>query len=153
MVEIILVIEYFLAKSIPKTQRAITNLKLQKLLYYAQGFFMASNNNDMLFRDELQAWVHGPVCHEVYTRYKEYGFNEIPKSNDEVILPEEVTKVLDRVWNVFGSYNGSQLEYLTHRESPWIKARNGLKPWEISNNPIDPEEIRHYFQSKLGGGN
>ena len=47
----------------------ISNLKLQKLLYYAQGSFLAIKDIP-LFDDNLLAWVHGPVVNEVYQEYK-----------------------------------------------------------------------------------
>ena len=54
------------------TDELITNLKLQKLLYYAQGCVMALTD-EPLFDEDIQAWEHGPVVPEIYHKYKSYG--------------------------------------------------------------------------------
>lgn len=51
-------------------------LKLQKLLYLAQGFSYAFNDKP-LFDDDIEAWVHGPVVPIVYNEYKEYKYNPV----------------------------------------------------------------------------
>ena len=55
----------------------ISNLKLQKLLYYAQGSFLAVTDKP-LFEDNIVAWCHGPVVESVYHEYKSNGSNGIP---------------------------------------------------------------------------
>lgn len=60
----------------------ISNLKLQKLLYYAQGTFLAITNSP-LFGDAIEAWMHGPVVPSVYHAYKK---TEIMESNRLIIL-------------------------------------------------------------------
>src|SRR5580693_2299753 len=50
----------------------LSNLKLQKLLYYAQGHYLAESGRS-LFTDQLQAWSHGPVVPQVYYEYKDNG--------------------------------------------------------------------------------
>lgn len=54
----------------------ITNLKLQKLLYYAQGYFLAKKDIP-LFDEDFLAWEHGPVIRKIYNIYKENGANGI----------------------------------------------------------------------------
>ena len=44
---------------------SVTNSKLQKILYYVQGYYMARFNHP-LFPDEIQAWKFGPVVPNVY---------------------------------------------------------------------------------------
>src|SRR5690625_7450110 len=75
--------DYFIELSTPGTKENITNLKLQKLLYYAQGEYVAHNeesNDEILFNDRIEAWKHGPVVPEVYRRFSNYIFNEISKT-------------------------------------------------------------------------
>ena len=54
----------------------ITNLKLQKLLYYAQGYFLAKKNTS-LFEDDFLAWEHGPVIRKIYNKYRTNGSSGI----------------------------------------------------------------------------
>ena len=60
----------------------ITPLALQKLLYYAQGFFKAFTG-EYLFHNNCEAWVHGPVYRSVYYKYKNYGYNPIEENECE----------------------------------------------------------------------
>lgn len=51
-------------------------LKLQKLLYLAQGYSFAFYDRP-LFYNEIEGWVHGPVVPDVYNIYKDYKYNPI----------------------------------------------------------------------------
>ena len=68
----------------------ISNLKLQKLLYYAQGAVLAITGSP-LFDDDIVAWEHGPVVPTVYHLYKHNGRNGIPFT-DEMRVQEEYTQ-------------------------------------------------------------
>ncbi|PIK32373.1 hypothetical protein CS954_03080 [Bacillus siamensis] len=139
--------KYFISKSFPETSENITNLKLQKILYYAQGNYLAENGLDKpLFNEELQAWIHGPVVPEVYHEFKIYGFNEIPKTQNNCShLPLPVTSFLDRIWDKYKSYTGKELEDMTHDELPWRNARNGLPPYISSNSTILKKDLFKFF--------
>ena len=54
---------------------------------------------------------------------------------------------MDSIWDVFGKYDGDQLEVMTHRETPWIKARNGISAIAPSNEKIDCREIYNYYSN------
>jgi uncharacterized phage-associated protein len=54
----------------------LSNLKLQKLLYYAQGHHLAERHQP-LFTEQIQAWSHGPVVPQVYHEYKSCGSSSI----------------------------------------------------------------------------
>lgn len=55
---------------------AISNLKLQKLLYYAQGCYLGLEGHP-LFDENIIDWTHGPVAEEVYYRYRNNGYTDI----------------------------------------------------------------------------
>jgi len=145
------VANYFLSKSKPNTEYSITHLKLQKLVYYAQGWHMALNDGKALFDNEIRAWVHGPVCPDLYTEYRNHQYFEIPPTEQpQAILNDEVAKkTLDLVWKVYGEYDGKFLEELTHQESPWINARKGLAPNENSDVLISKKTMEKYFEKIL----
>ena len=71
------VAKYFLLKSNPEIGDTISNLKLQKLLYLAQGFFLAIYG-EPLFPEHIEAWTHGPVVPEIYRRFKRFEGSTIP---------------------------------------------------------------------------
>ncbi len=153
------VAEYFLSKSIPGTECAITHLKLQKLVYYAQAYHLATKKKT-LFDDSIEAWVHGPVCRTLYSKYSSYGSREIPahksikaeEISGDAKKIKEIKEILDTVWDVYGSLSGPQLEYLTHKEEPWKEARKkaNVKPWESSDEVISQTTMGKYYKKALG---
>jgi len=144
---------YFLVKSEPGTKREITHLKLQKLVYYSQGYYLALNKGEPMFKEKLQAWVHGPVCPMLYYEFRLYDDRAIPPLTKESLIEDLYKKVLDSVWKVYGKFDGIELERLTHEETPWIKARKGAPAWKASNDEISIESMQEYFSRKLCGGN
>jgi len=145
-----LIAKYFIYKS-NEGKLGITNKKLQKLLYYSQGWSLVLYGKPM-FKEDLEAWVHGPAVREIYKEYKKYGFFRIK----EKISDKEISKIsakdktlLQDVWRVYGKYDANFLERLSHQEAPWINARNGLEGYAISSNIISLEELNKYFSSLL----
>lgn len=58
--------KYVIQKCIDDNQ-PISNLQLQKILYYIQKDFL--RRGDIAFQDEFEAWQFGPVVPDVYYRY------------------------------------------------------------------------------------
>lgn len=143
-----IVADYFLSKIDPEAGTSITNLKLQKLVYYAQSWSLAYHNKTM-FNSRLEAWVHGPVIAELYQQYKDCGYCCIQPVDDfdETLLVEQEKSILDMVWKVYGKYDAKCLERLTHEEDPWMIARKGLAITERSTMPISTEVMRTFYQS------
>lgn len=123
----------------------IDNLKLNKLLYYAQGWSLA-RGGDPIFSDEVEAWDYGPVIPDVYRTYKVCGKNPIlePKDHfDESLLSSEQLCLLTDVYANFGQFTGVYLKELTHRRgTPWSKVYENGK-----NNLITKEALKGYFSN------
>lgn len=121
--------DYFLNRQEDDCQDVITHLKLQKLCYYAQGFYLAMNNC-RLFVNDIVAWQHGPVVIELYDKYKEYGSAALPLSPDFDLdkIPADVQDFLDDVYSEYGQYSAWKLRNMTHCEPPWKNAvrRDGV---------------------------
>lgn len=122
--------------------------KLQKILYYAYSWVLTLTNDDVdhldnkLFDDTFEAWAHGPVLNDIYSKYKSYGYNDIPEYNGEVVeLPDDVEDILNQVWDEYGAFTADQLENLSHREAPWIKARGDATPLSASTSAIYNKDI------------
>jgi uncharacterized phage-associated protein len=126
----------------------VSNLKLQKLLYYAQAWNLALNEHP-LFEEEIQAWVHGPVVPEVFRRYRDCKWSPIPDSKDSSSY--QFRAHLEEVWKVYGAFTAFDLERLTHSEDPWKIARAGLAPDASSNNIISKSSMRDYYSARLNG--
>lgn len=127
------------------TFEEMTNKKLQKLCYYAQAWYLALYKKE-LFENEFQAWVHGPVCKELYDVYKINGWNDITEPmSGRVITEDDIAAFLGIVYNTYGEFDGDELEILTHSEEPWRQAREGLEEWEPSNNIISKDLMQSYY--------
>lgn len=127
----------------------ITPLALQKLLYYAQGFFKAFTG-EYLFHNNCEAWVHGPVYRSMYYKYKNYGYNPIEENEcdyTDIELAKIEKEILDSVIRNFGCYSGKVLEKMTHAEMPWSITRAGLRDDESSDRIIEKDLIRKYFEA------
>lgn len=140
--------KYFIWKA-NKEGKKISNKKLQKLLYYAQAWNLVFNDKP-LFKEKIEAWIHGPAIWNVYQEYKKFGFDDInlfvPESEISEIKEKEL---LNSVWEVYGKYDARYLEELAHSEEPWQKAREGADSGEICRNVISPKLIKEYYTKKL----
>lgn len=128
----------------------ISNKKLQKLLYYVQAWTLVLYGKKA-FNDDIEAWVHGPAIPSVYRAYKDFAFNPIPASMADAIQPisSEIQSVLKDVLRVYGKYDASYLETLTHVEQPWQEARGSQKPYENSVSVISTASMKSYYGKKI----
>lgn len=126
----------------------ITPLKLQKILYYAQGYYLAKFDKP-LFNEDFQAWAHGPANPAIYDKYKDYRFESIDEPEEELYDFDEDTSIfLAHIWDAFGIYDGKYLEELTHSEFPWIKARKGYEPGQKCEVVIKKEDMKEFFKTE-----
>ena len=125
----------------------LSNLKLQKLLYYAQGHHLALYGQP-LFREDLQAWSHGPVVPSVYREFKAFGAGSIVLADDDPFNWDEIdsatSQFLAKVWNTYGGIAAWKLRNMTHDEPPW--ADHFVK--DERSTVIPKDEIGAYFQSR-----
>lgn len=117
----------------------ISNLKLQKLLYFIQATFLI-NNLDPCFSNRIEAWDFGPVVPDVYRAYKQFGSGPIPMLGtvNKNSIPN--VDLIDSVIEQFGKYSASALVEITHRQTPWKQAYQ-----RFMNNIISNESIKEYF--------
>jgi uncharacterized phage-associated protein len=137
--------EYFLGLSEPEYGDIVSNLKLQKLVYYAQGFHLAIYDKP-LFDEPIAKWEHGPVVESLYHEYKKYGSNAIPipEAVDTSIFSDEQKELLNEVFEVYGQFAAWKLRCMTHEEPPWKQAQ--------INGVIDRELMKEYFKTQLDKG-
>ena len=122
----------------------ISNLKLQKMLYYAQGWHLALRGGP-LFPERFEAWVHGPVVRSVYQQYKGFGWRSIDTDVSNPAVDEATAAVLDGVVQRYLPLDAYALELMTHREPPWLAARGDLPIDAWSDEEIDLEMMRDFF--------
>jgi len=128
------------------TIEGMTHKKLQKLCYYAQAYHLAVSG-EPLFSNNFEAWIHGPVCPELFYQYK--GFLYISCITSKHEFNDKIKNFLDSIYSVYGSMTGDELEELTHSEMPWKKARAGLEYNQPSNSIININDMRSYYKNIL----
>jgi uncharacterized phage-associated protein len=139
------VADYFLAKTGDEAGLPITQLVLQKLLYYAQGFHLALQG-EPLFEDAIVAWKHGPVVPGIYQTYRRWRKHPIGRPDldglnvGDTLAPE----ALDMVQAVYGQIPAWKLSALTHVGPPWIKTRRGAV--------IQHELLKEFFLALVTAG-
>ncbi|ELR96863.1 Panacea domain-containing protein [Gloeocapsa sp. PCC 73106] len=131
-----------------ETGSYVSNLKLQKLVYYAQAWYLALYG-EPLFEEDFQAWVHGPVIPELYNEYKSFRWKPIDKevNGDDLNIPDYVLSYLEEVTNEYFSYDAYDLEKMTHIEDPWKKARGNLPIDEPSQAIIEKDWMKEFYSS------
>nr|DAG39528.1 MAG TPA: hypothetical protein [Bacteriophage sp.] len=104
----------------------LTHFKLQKLLYYAQGSFLAVTGQP-LFDDPIEKWTRGPVVKEVYDKVMAHGdINDLLADawtfSD---FSQEEKDLLQEVFEVFGQYSTWKLYDMMCGEAPWRETTRG----------------------------
>jgi uncharacterized phage-associated protein len=140
------VARYFLAKTDADVGDLISNLKLQKLCYYAQGVGLVARNEPM-FGEEIQAWLHGPVVPVLWRHFREFGSAALPPVDDlelDAYTPAD-RRVLDDVYEYYGQYSAWRLREMTHGEAPWADAYGQGGP----NTTIDLDSLHRFFSTQV----
>ena len=124
----------------------ISNLKLQKLVYYTQGFSLAILGKP-LFNEKIEAWMHGPVIPDLYHKYKSFGSGAIDADNLDIDFSkfsEDEKDLIQDVFNMYGQYSAWKLRNLTHEEPTWIGAYGRGDSTEISL-----DSMKKYFLTQI----
>ncbi|NET56928.1 MAG: SocA family protein [Symploca sp. SIO2E6] len=137
------VANYFITQMNAEDDAIISNMKLQKLLYYVQGFHLAIFDSP-LFEEAIEAWAHGPVCPPVYRTYKSYGRSHIsePKDGNPDGFSNSQKELLEEVCEVFGQFDASKLRHMSHSDPPWINH-------EKSASEIPHDEMKDFFKTRI----
>ncbi len=120
----------------------MSNMKLQKMLYYQQGFHIAYFNTP-LFDEDIEAWMYGPVVPCVYYHFKENGSRGLEPFAEEIELSDVEETLFNEVCEVYGEYSASGLINMTHKESPWLTTPTGV------GNVITLEKLDQFFKTRL----
>lgn len=128
----------------------MTNLKMQKLLYYVYVWCLVKRGRPC-FEEKFQAWSNGPALYSVYNELRQFGQMPIDPDFSGVDTKEKLKElesklgeykdIIDGVYEQYGSLQAFQLVNLTHKEISWLNARSGLDIDESSNNFLSDEDI------------
>lgn len=105
----------------PNGGERLTNLKLQKLLYYQQGYHLAAFGTP-LFSENIEAWMYGPVVPEVYDIFSGFGSSTLPDVDSDIQLSDQEEILFNQVYDAYREFSAIGLMNRTHAEKPWIEA-------------------------------
>jgi uncharacterized phage-associated protein len=128
----------------------LSHLRLQKLLYYVQGWSLALRHKPM-FSSRIEAWAHGPVVRDLYPKFAGHGMKSLtPEDVGEAkSLTKEDRRFIAEVWEVYKDYSATSLRNMTHNEPPWIDARQGCDAVEKCANEITHKAMRLFFTKAI----
>lgn len=122
---------------------SLSNLKLQKLLYYCQGGHYLWDNEPLVVDYLFEPWEYGPVIRDIYWEFKKFGQNDIRLANiGEIDLKPNEMDTIRAVWEELKGTHAFDLVRWTHEEAPWINASNNN---DLFINELD---IQQYFRQE-----
>jgi uncharacterized phage-associated protein len=136
------------ARYILEKRGQMSAMKLQKLVYYSQGWHLVFDG-EPLFNAEIEAWANGPVVRDLYRAHRgqfvvaEEAFPAIRE------LSEYEKNTIDAVLEAYGDLDAHELSNLTHSEKPWIEAREGIPEGARSDSVISTATMMEFYQSIL----
>lgn len=139
------VASYFIELANKTPENDLTNLKLQKLLYYVQGKYIAQNDAP-IFEDKVEAWKYGPVVADVYHTFKvcgQFPVTTFDVNYDSAELDADSKSFVEKIWEDIGEkYSGFFLVQTTHKNgTPWAKHFNE----DGRNIEIPQSDLKEYF--------
>lgn len=145
-----------IANYIIEHAKNVSPMKLQKLVYFAHGWYLAYKKEPLII-ESVEVWDYGPVVRELYDTFKAYGNKPIDEpaeecdwSTGETYVPridekdEFVVSLLDAVIKMYGRHSAIKLSQATHEDgTPWLKAK------QAGNGIISDQSIQEYFEGVL----
>lgn len=140
-------------------EHPVSNLKLQKLLYYVQAASLV-NSNTSIFSDEISAWKYGPVVEPVYHKFKIYVDKSITEKvtergmflleNDQevydpsALFSDDEKTLISKVIDSYDNYTAIGMVKKTHKEDPWKDA------YDKGNDYIRTKDIQKFYEKNQG---
>jgi uncharacterized phage-associated protein len=140
----------------------ITPMKLQKLVYFAHGWYLSLTNGQPLIDEKIEAWRYGPVVPSLYHEFKSHGNRPIEMHATDLQIDEgfrivtphlpddrNLLAFIDKIWEVYGKFTAIQLSNITHESNtPWDETwgSEGVP----KNTDIDDSVIKKYFDKVRG---
>lgn len=134
----------------------MSHLKLQKLLFYCEAYHLAYFGQSLI-NEEFEAWVHGPVCRELFNTFRDKSllYSDLahtgPDPTEDIsnAITSDQYSLLDEVLSGLSEWTGPELERATHNEAPWKEARNGLGPADRCTAVISKDRMEEFYKKDL----
>lgn len=147
---------YYLINYAKENHKAITQLKLQKLMYFIEAYYMNKNSTEQLYDTPFKAWTFGPVALPLYSKYRKFGSNNIVLTEEETeegdSICEDRKNLIREIFDFFGNYTAMQLVNFTHeKDSPWYDKwqENGERITYGPESDINKLETKKWFKTRF----
>lgn len=147
---------YYLIKKFNENGKEVTNMQIQKLMYFVEAYYMNEKDSTELYACNFNAWAFGPVSIPLYKEFREFGKNPIKLTKEQEAEGNNITSdmknMLNYIYEVFKDLSAIQLMELTHISgSPWRKVweNNGNKVSYGANTYIDKLETKEWFKNNF----
>lgn len=159
----------FIIELAKKNKKNVTNLQLQKILFFLQGYSL-SHFRTPLIDGKFSKWKYGPVQQEVYHLFRSYGSSPIvdeaidafydhgklviqpySKVDEKSIGNEEIFNQISNFAYKLLNKSAWELVNMTHSHSSWSKNYESI----INHCAEDykQEEILNCYESNKGSLN
>jgi len=121
----------------------VTNLKLQKLMYFCHAMVLVKTGQPLM-NPGFQAWRYGPVNKLVYSIFKVFGEQPITERATKLIIETGNTEIctnnlstqtkahISECLTIYGNISTGQLVKLTHIiDGPWYQI------WETNKDKVN----------------
>lgn len=117
---------YFLINLFTNDERPVTQLQIQKLMYFFEAYYMNVKDTNKLYECNFNAWMFGPVAIPLHKEFKSFAELPITLTEEKINIGNNISsekkKMLEELYRVFGKLSPSALVNLTHMtDSPWYK--------------------------------
>lgn len=147
---------YYLINKFKESKKPATQLQIQKIMYFFEAYYMCEKDVPALYECNFNAWMFGPVAIPLHNEYKSFEGRPITLTEEKEKIgneiDEEKKKILNYVFEVFGTMTPAQLVNLTHMVgSPWhIKwNENGKRVVYGEKSYIDKKETKKWFKEEF----
>ena len=142
------VANYFIEKH--SKDGELTPMKLLKLTYIAYGWYLAvTEKAKKLLNEQPVAWDYGPVFPSLYSNLKRIGDLKVKDKLPNQSLGEKITpedeKFLEKIWSIYGKFDGVYLSALTYKEgTPWKEVYR-----KDCNSILSDDSIYQHYKEML----
>lgn len=123
----------------------ISNLKLQKILYFLQAYFLVVTGRSC-FPEPIEAWEFGPVVPVAYKCWSAYPFS-IPyvfydpfDDKGQIVMEDRI--MIERLVYHLKSFTAYDLTKASMKQSPWRETFKENEEYKVIPNEL----IKDYFE-------
>jgi len=127
-------------------------MKLQKLVYFAQGWYLALYDRPLI-DEQIEAWEYGPVVPSLFQAMKAFGNRPVEhyiiKQGVPVAPSPTMHEFLGEIWRIYGKFTATQLSNMTHEpDTPWKKVYDEYQGRIPRNTDITQRSMRSWFDQE-----